>query len=106
MLTKVTNIDSFDALLDKNEFFFFLKHSNTCPISAGAFEEFKKFHYERDIDGFYLIVQDHRELSNYISEKFDIKHESPQAFYFDKGEVKWHASHDKITLSKLASVED
>src|SRR5699024_6199512 len=76
MLTKITNIDSFDKLLDSKEFFFFLKHSNTCPISAGAFEEFQKFHYERDIDGYYLIVQDHRELSNYISEKYDIKHES------------------------------
>ena len=39
MLTKITNIDSFDKLLDSKEFFFFLKHSNTCPISAGAFED-------------------------------------------------------------------
>lgn len=106
MLTKITNIDSFDKLLDSKEFFFFLKHSNTCPISTGAFEEFQKFHYERDIDGYYLIVQDHRELSNYISEKYDIKHESPQAFYFDNSEVKWHDSHNKISLTNLASVED
>lgn len=106
MLTKITNIDSFDKLLDTKEFFFFLKHSNTCPISAGAFEEFQKFHYERDIDGYYLIVQDHRELSNYISEKYGVKHESPQAFYFDDSEVKWHDSHDKISLKNLAAVED
>ena len=106
MLTKITNIDAFQNLIkDKNEFYF-LKHSNTCPISASAFEEFQKFHYERDMDGYYLIVQDHRDLSNYISETYDIKHESPQAFYFSKGNVKWHDSHGKITLSTLSSVED
>lgn len=106
MLTKITTIESFQKLLNDKEYFYFLKHSNTCPISASAFEEFKKLHYERDFDGYYLVVQDHRELSNYLSEEFGIKHESPQAFYFDHGEVKWHDSHGSITLSNLAAVED
>jgi bacillithiol system protein YtxJ len=106
MLTKITSIESFQKLLKEKDAFYFLKHSNTCPISAEAFEEFKKYHYERDIDGYYLIVQDHRELSDYISEHFGIKHESPQAFYIVNGEVKWNDSHQNITLSKLASVED
>lgn len=106
MLTKITNIDAFQNLIKNKTEFYFLKHSNTCPISALAFEEFQKFHYERDMDGYYLIVQDHRDLSDYISETYDIKHESPQAFYFSKGSVKWHDSHGKITLSTLSSVED
>lgn len=106
MLTKITSIEAFKRLLEEKSYFYFMKHSITCPISINAFEEFKKFHYERDIDGYYLIVQDHRELSNYIADHFDIKHESPQAFYFENGTVKWHDSHSNITVQKLASVED
>lgn len=106
MLTKITTIESFQKLLEEKDLFYFLKHSNTCPISADAFEEFQKYHYERDIDGYYLIVQNSRELSDYISEFFGIKHESPQAFYIENGKVKWSDSHHNITLSKLASVED
>jgi len=106
MLTKTTTIDSFQKLLDEKKTFFFMKHSSTCPISAAAFEEFQKFHYERDMDGYYLVVQDHRQLSDHISETFGIRHESPQAFYFVDGEPKWNDSHQKITLSTLSSVED
>ena len=106
MLTKITSIEAFTRLLEEKSYFYFMKHSITCPISINAFEECKKFHYERDIDGYYLIVQDHRELSNYIADHFDIKHESPQAFYFENGAVKWHDSHSNITVQKLASVED
>ncbi|HIW12665.1 MAG TPA: bacillithiol system redox-active protein YtxJ [Candidatus Salinicoccus stercoripullorum] len=106
MLTKTTTIDSFQKLLDEKKTFFFMKHSSTCPISAAAFEEFQKFHYERDMDGYYLVVQDHRQLSDHISDTFGITHESPQAFYFVDGEPKWNDSHQKITLNTLASVED
>lgn len=106
MLTKKTTIESFQKLLEEKQDFFFMKHSSTCPISAAAFEEFQKFHYERDMDGYYLVVQDHRKLSDYISEQFDIKHESPQAFYFENGAPKWNDSHQNITLGKLSTVED
>lgn len=57
------------------------------------------------MDGYYLIVQEERELSNYIEEKTGIKHESPQAFYFVNGEASWHESHDNITVSSLAKAE-
>lgn len=47
--------------------FFVLKHSETCPISANAYDQFNKFLYERDMDGYYLIVQQERDLSDYIA---------------------------------------
>lgn len=49
--------------------FFVLKHSETCPISANAYDQFNKFLYERDMDGYYLIVQQERDLSDYIAKK-------------------------------------
>src|SRR5690625_2170573 len=106
MLTNTTTIDSFQKLVDEEKTSFFMKHNSTCPISAAVLEECQKFHYGRDMDGDYLVVQDHRQLSDHISDTFGITHESPQAFYFVDGEPKWNDSHQKITLNTLASVED
>ena len=106
MLRKITSIDAFDALLEDTNVFYFLKHSNSCPISQAAFETYEKFHYERDMNGYYLIVQEQQELSKFIEDRFNIKHESPQAFYFVNQEVKWHASHQDIQINTLFSAED
>ncbi|MFC3900178.1 bacillithiol system redox-active protein YtxJ [Aliicoccus persicus] len=106
MLRKITTIDAFDQLLESKEVFYFLKHSNSCPVSQAAYETFEKFHYECDMDGYYLIVQDHAELSKHIEEKYGIKHESPQAFYFKNKAVKWNGSHQEIQMNTLSNAED
>ena len=95
-----------DRVLNENKYVFVFKHSETCPISANAYDQFNKFLYERDIAGYYLVVQEQRDLSNYIEEETGVKHESPQAFYFVDGKVKWHASHDDINVSSLAQAEE
>ena len=79
MAIKLSSIDQFEQVLEENKYVFVLKHSETCPISANAYDQFNKFLYERDIDGYYLIVQ---QGVNYliISQKTNVKHESPQAF--------------------------
>ena len=71
-----------------------------------AFDQFNKFLYERDMDGYYLVVQQERELSNYIEEKTNVKHESPQAFYFVKGQAVWNADHENINVSSLANLKN
>lgn len=105
MATKLTSIDQFEQVIQQNPYIFVLKHSNTCPISERAMDQFNKFLYERDMDGYYLIVQEERALSNYIAEKTGVKHESPQAFYFVDGVATWHGNHDQITVSSLAKAE-
>lgn len=106
MAIKLSSIDQFEQIINENKYVFVLKHSETCPISANAIDQFNKFLYERDMDGYYLIVQQERELSDYIEEKTSVKHESPQAFYFVKGQAVWNASHGEINVSTLASAEE
>ncbi|SCS29940.1 bacillithiol system redox-active protein YtxJ [Staphylococcus caeli] len=106
MAIKLSSIDQFEQIIKENNYVFVLKHSETCPTSANAIDQFNKFLYERDMDGYYLIVQQERELSNYIEEKTQIKHESPQAFYFVKGQAIWNASHNDINVSTLANAEE
>ncbi|MBO1198774.1 bacillithiol system redox-active protein YtxJ [Staphylococcus simiae] len=106
MAIKLSSIDQFEQVITENKYVFVLKHSDTCPISANAYDQFNKFLYERDMDGYYLIVQQERELSDYIADKTNVKHESPQAFYFVDGEVVWNRDHSDINVSSLAQAEE
>ncbi|MRX72725.1 bacillithiol system redox-active protein YtxJ [Bacillus lacus] len=101
-LGKIQDSNEFNELFSKHDMFLFLKNSTTCPISHGAFTEYKRFADEHDeVPTYYLNVQDSRELSNKISEEFGIKHESPQALLFKSKEVLWHDSHHSITYNTL-----
>ena len=81
----------------------FFKHSNRCPISAGAKIEVDSFlrHYqdgeEFKFDYELIDVIGNRGRSSEIAEKYGITHESPQIIIVDDNDnVKWHASHRKI----------
>lgn len=98
---KITSYEEFTNILESKERFMFLKNSTTCPISAEAMRVFTLAADELHTVWYYLNVQESRELSNEIADKFAIKHESPQAFLFEKGNVKWHDSHWNVTLETL-----
>ncbi|KIL43881.1 hypothetical protein KP78_37050 [Jeotgalibacillus soli] len=102
-MKKIHSIDQFKELASSEESFFFLKHSLTCPISAAAYQEFEGFVNNGNAKGYYLAVQDSRELSSHIAETFNVRHESPQAFFIQNGKPVWHASHSKISEESLQS---
>jgi bacillithiol system protein YtxJ len=103
MLGKIDTIQQFDELMKSEGTFYLLKHSTTCPISHAAYKEYEKFAgANQEIPTYYLAVQDSRPLSNEIAERFEIKHESPQAILFSEGKPSWNASHWKITKRSLA----
>lgn len=77
------------------------KHSTTCPISAKAYEEFQAFLKETDIPAAVVLVIEDRPVSNQIEEEFGIKHESPQIFLLEDGNVLWNTSHWKITRDSI-----
>ena len=104
MLKKIDTLEQFEDLLKQEDKFLFLKHSLTCPISQAAFQEYEKYaESNQSVPAYYLAVQDSRPLSNEIAEKFEIKHESPQALLIKNGSAVWNASHWKITNRSLTS---
>ncbi|MEH7276767.1 bacillithiol system redox-active protein YtxJ [Neobacillus vireti] len=106
MLTKIDTFEQFEDVLKKDEPFFLLKHSITCPISDAAYKEYEKFSGEDEsVPTYYLAVQEARPLSIEIAEKFEIKHESPQVLLFNKGEAVWNTSHWKITNKSLKTAK-
>ncbi|MFE8697048.1 bacillithiol system redox-active protein YtxJ [Cytobacillus sp. FJAT-53684] len=101
-MERMNEQEAFDRQVPSSNLFLLFKHSSTCPVSQGAFEEYEKFANEHaDVETFYLVVQEDRALSNHIAETFHIKHESPQAILFKNGDVVWHTSHWKITDQSL-----
>ncbi|RSL33696.1 bacillithiol system redox-active protein YtxJ [Salibacterium salarium] len=81
-----------------------LKHSTTCPISAGAWEEFHNFaddNSSKESDFFFIKVIESRSLSNQIAEDLNIKHESPQAIFIQDKSSVWNTSHSSITNEQL-----
>ncbi|MFC7320291.1 bacillithiol system redox-active protein YtxJ [Halobacillus campisalis] len=96
--------EEFNKVNQSEDKFFLMKHSLTCPISAMAKKEFDQFSEQTSAVCYVLHVQESRELSHFIAEEFNVRHESPQALYFEDKEVKWHDSHNQIKTDVLKAV--
>ena len=75
------------------------KHSTTCPISAGVYQEISN----ADADINLIVVQRARDLSTAVAERTGVRHESPQAFVLKNGAVIYHASHYDVTATDIDS---
>lgn len=106
MAIKINNLEQLNDILKENSKVFMMKHSETCPVSLNAFDQYNNFLYERDIDGYYMVVQDSPEFKTQIAHMTSIQHESPQVIYFVNGEPVWHANHHNITISSLSQSEE
>ena len=74
------------------------KHSTRCSISSVAknrIESSWAFN-EKELPIFYLDLLNYRALSNTISEKYGIEHESPQLLLIKNGKCIYHPSHNDI----------
>ena len=56
------------------------KHSTRCGISRFVLKNFERYiaDYNRELKLYYLDVLKNRDISNYISQRLDVKHETPQ----------------------------
>ena len=73
------------------------KHSLTCPISSGVYEEISN----ADADINLVVVQTARNVSTAIADKTGIRHETPQAIVLKDGKVVYHASHYDVTAEDV-----
>ncbi len=88
-----------DALIEKSnkQSVILFKHSTTCPISAGVYQEISN----ADADINLIVVQHARDVSTAVAEKTGIRHESPQAIVLKNGKVVYHASHYDVTADDV-----
>lgn len=79
------------------------KHSTRCGISSGVLSRFEKATDStlETVAFYYLDLIQYRNLSNQISQEFNVYHQSPQAIYLKNGVVVKHESHYDI-ISNLS----
>ncbi|MBP6912061.1 MAG: bacillithiol system redox-active protein YtxJ [Candidatus Pacebacteria bacterium] len=111
MMYTLKTEEELSSLLQKSivQSILIFKHSNTCPVSAVAYKKISIGidRGELKIPVHMLIVQESRSLSNFIAEKFDSTHESPQVILVRNQKAYWTESHRKIDVSSINnSIQD
>ena len=80
------------------------KHSTRCGISRMTLKRFEnEFSLEDKITPYYLDLLAHRDISNAISQQFNVEHQSPQLLLIKNGKVVYHTSHEAIDAEDLAN---
>ena len=78
------------------------KHSNRCALCFRSQREIEKFSRERpEVPVLKIDVVESRPLSDLVAERFETRHESPQALLVRDGRVTWDASHLSVTAKQL-----
>ncbi len=105
--THIASVDELEPLFETSSHnpLFIFKHSLTCPISSAALREYERFVEQQDaedVSRFTLVeIQKARDVSQAITERTGVRHESPQALLLRDGQVAWHASHWSIKVDSL-----
>ena len=102
-LSSIEQIDLIKELsLQKTQVIF--KHSTRCSISAVAKSRLERSITPEGIDFYYLDLIAHRQLSNMVSEQFDVFHESPQVLVISNGACIYDESHSGIMMEEIEEV--
>jgi bacillithiol system protein YtxJ len=107
-LTPLQHIDELDQLITESRQrpLLLFKHSYSCGISAEALDELVD-HLNTDrfesIRYAMVTVQTHRDVSNAVSAKLGVRHETPQALVIRDGRVVWTASHFRVTAKAVGA---
>jgi bacillithiol system protein YtxJ len=81
------------------------KHSIRCGISSMVLRQLEKNWNPVDgLDMYFLDLIKYREVSNEISSRFGVRHESPQLIVLKNGEVIHHASHHEINNANFTEI--
>jgi len=109
-LVHLHNLEELDRLLSESHTrpLLLFKHSYTCGVSAEALDELVD-HLNEDVIAVgmpepqyaMVTVQTDRDVSNAVSKKLEIRHETPQALLVRDGRVIWSASHFRVTADAM-----
>ena len=77
------------------------KHSTRCGISSGVLRQFERQEDTGDVDFYLLDLLSFRPISEEITSKFGVMHQSPQLIVLKDGAVVAHGSHYDIMSVKI-----
>lgn len=101
VLTSLSQLPEIDEL-SKNQLVLIFKHSTRCSISNMALNRLEsKWKEDAGVKPFYLDLLNYRDVSDAISARYKVIHQSPQALIIVNGVCTLHQSHSGINLSEL-----
>lgn len=103
---QLTNISQLEELveLSQSKKVLILKHSTRCSISSMALNRLESSWEDgNEIAAYYLNLIQYRDVSNAITQKFNVEHQSPQVIVLEKGKVVHTASHMGISYSDIVA---
>ncbi|WP_117880336.1 bacillithiol system redox-active protein YtxJ [Aureibaculum luteum] len=77
------------------------KHSTRCGISSGVLRQFERQEDTGEVDFYLLDLLSFRPISEEITSKFGVMHQSPQLIVLKDGAVVAHGSHYDIMSVKI-----
>jgi bacillithiol system protein YtxJ len=110
-LKALRQMSDLDRLLDESAQrpVLLFKHSYACGTSAEALDQLLEHLDEArrpDTDYAVVTVQTHRDVSNAVSARLGVRHETPQALLIRDRRVLWSASHFRVTADAVAKAID
>jgi len=101
------NIDELNVIIkdsySKPQLIF--KHSTRCIISKMALRNFERdFDFEGKAETYYLDLIAFRNVSDKVSDIFNIVHESPQIILIKDGKAVYDESHEGISAAEIQKV--
>jgi bacillithiol system protein YtxJ len=110
ILEPIRNLSHLDALVAGSRVrpLLLFKHSQSCGTSHVANEELQEHLAQspREVDYAIVTVQEQRNLSDSIAQRFSLRHETPQALLIRNGQLVWVASHFRVTASAISRAID
>lgn len=79
------------------------KHSTRCSISSMSLNRLeKKWDISASlVQANFLDLIRYRDVSNFIANKFDVYHQSPQILLIKNGVCVFHCSHNEISVDAI-----
>lgn len=100
MIKLLETKEDWQELKENEPILIVFKHSKTCPVSMAAKERLSAVDYL--LPNIYeLIVQESGELSGFIAQELELKHESPQVLVLHQGKLVYDRDHDQIRGDEL-----
>ena len=78
------------------------KHSTRCSVSRMALKQFEnEFDLKDRVDAYFLDLLEYRNISNEITQRFQVEHQSPQLILIKDGKAIYNVSHSAIDAVQL-----
>jgi bacillithiol system protein YtxJ len=77
------------------------KYSNRCYLSEVVFGRLQKDCCPERMDFYFLDLVAYRNISDKVSETFNVAHQSPQILVIRDGECIFDESHSEISLDEI-----